>query len=191
MPLTSLAIQNAKPSLKPFKMADGDGLFLIVQSNGSKLWRLRYFHLGKERSLSIGSYPGVSLADARAKRVEARRQIAGGTDLSVQKKLDRIAAETASSNTFGLVAAEYIERLEASGSAKSTLNKNRWFLEDLARPIASRPVAEITPAEILDLLRRIEKSGRRETARRMRGVIGSVFRLAIVTLRATSAPPMP
>jgi integrase len=90
--------------------------------------------------------------------------------------------------TFGLVATEYLERLEANGSSPATLKKNRWFLEELARPIAARAIAEITAAEVLDLLQRIEKSGRRETARRMRGVIGSVFRLAIVTLRATSDP---
>ena len=188
MPLTAFAIDRTKPQDKAFKLADGGGLFLLVQPNGSKLWRLRYFYLGKERTLSIGPYPIVSLADARAKREQAKRLLLGGTDPSVQKKLDRIAAETASRNTFGLLAAEYIERLEANGAAAQTLKKNRWFLQELCRPIEARPIAEITPAEILDLLKRIEKSGRRETARRMRGVIGSVFRLAIVTLRATSDP---
>ncbi len=188
MPLSHFTIQNAKPIGKPFKLADGGGLFLSVQPNGSKLWRLRYFYLGKERSLSIGAYPAVSLADARARRDEAKQQIAAGTDPSIQKKLNRIAAETAARTTFGLIAAEHLERLETSGAAPSTLKKNRWLLEDLARPIATRPIAEITPAEVLDLLKRVERSGRRETARRMRGVIGSVFRYAIVTLRATSDP---
>jgi integrase len=188
MALTNLDVQNAKPADRPFKLADGGGLFLIVQPNRSKHWRLRYFYLGKERSLSIGAYPIVSLADARAKREEAKKQSVAGTDPSVQKKLDRIAAETASHNTFGLIAAEYLARLKANGAAESTLKKNRWFLEELTRPIANRAIAEITSAEILDLLQRVEKSGRRETARRMRGVIGSVFRLAIVTLRATSDP---
>ena len=191
MPLTHFDLQNAKPAAKPFKIADGGGLFLIVQPNGSKLWRLRYFHLGKERSLSIGAYPIVSLAEARGAREQAKRQIAAGVDPSVQKKLARIVAAAASNNTFGLIAAEYLERLEANGASPATLKKNRWFLEDLARPISSRPIGEITAAEVLDLLQRIEKSGRRETAHRMRGVIGSVFRLAIVTLRATSDPTMP
>ena len=188
MPLSHFTIQNAKPTGKPFKLADGGGLFLSVQPNGSKLWRLRYFYLGKERSLSIGAYPAVSLADARARREEAKQQIAAGNDPSIQKKLNRIAAETAARTTFGLVAAEYLDRLEANGAAPATLKKNRWLLEDLARPIANRPIAEIIPAELLDLLKRVEKSGRRETARRMRGVIGSVFRYAIVTLRATTDP---
>ncbi len=188
MPLSHFTIQNAKPTGKPYKLADGGGLFLSVQPNGSKLWRLRYFYLGKERSLSIGGYPAVSLADARARRAEAKQQIAAGNDPSIQKKLNRIAAETAARTTFGLVAAEYLDRLEANGAAPATLKKNRWLLEDLARPIANRPIAEIIPAELLDLLKRVEKSGRRETARRMRGVIGSIFRYAIVTLRATSDP---
>ena len=95
MPLSHFTIQNAKPTGKPFKLADGGGLFLSVQPIGSKLWRLRYFYLGKERSLSIGAYPAVSLADARVRREEARQQIAAGTDPSMQKKLNRIAAETA------------------------------------------------------------------------------------------------
>jgi hypothetical protein len=129
MPLTAFAIDRAKPQERAFKLADGGGLFLLVQPNGSKLWRLRYFYLGKQRTLSIGPYPIVSLADARAKREQAKKQIIAGVDPSVQKKLDRIAAESASRNTFGLLAAEYIARLEANGAAPQTLKKNRWFLQ--------------------------------------------------------------
>ncbi len=81
-----------------------------------------------------------------------------------------------------------MSRLEENGSAKSTIDKNRWLLEDLAASLAKRPISAITPAEILLLLQRIEKTGRRETARRLRGMIGSVFRYAIVTLRATMDP---
>lgn len=188
MPLSHFDIQNAKPADRPIKLADGGGLFLVVQPSGSKLWRMRYFFLGKERTLSIGPYPLVSLADARAKRDDAKRLILAGTDPSVQKKLDRIAAESAARNTFGLIAEEYLSNLAANGAAPKTLQKNRWMLEDLTTPIAKRPIAEITPAEILDLLKRIEKTGRRETARRLRGRIGAVFRYAVVTLRATTDP---
>jgi integrase len=188
MPLSHFDIQNAKPSEKLVKFSDGGGLFLVVTPSGSKCWRLRYFYLGKERSLSIGPYPIVSLADARIKRDQAKRLLFAGTDPSLQKKLDRIAAESASRNTFGLVAEEYVSNLEANRAAASTVKKNRWLLQELAAPIAGRPVAEITAAEILDLLKRVERSGRRETAHRMRSVIGSVFRLAVVTLRATSDP---
>jgi integrase len=188
MPLTHFDIQNAKPASKPYKLADAGGLFLLIQPNGSKLWRLKYRHHGVERSLSFGPYPSVSLAGARARRDEAKKLMTEGVDPAVRRKLDRIAAETSARNTFGLVVTEFLSNQEANSAAPATLAKNTWLLEDLAKPLRNRPITEITSAEILDLLKRIEKSGRRETARRLRGVIGAVFRLAVVTLRATSDP---
>ena len=188
MPLAHFDVQNAKPREKPYKLADGGGLYLLVQPNGSRLWRLKYRHHAIERSLSFGVYPAVSLADARAKRDDAKKLLSEDVDPAVRRKLDRIAAETASRNTFGLIADEFISNMEANGAASSTLSKTRWLLQDLARPIANRAITEITAGELLDLLKRIEKSGRRETARRLRGVIGAVFRLAVVTLRAQGDP---
>ncbi len=188
MSLSHFAILKAAKSAKPYKLSDGDGLHLLVQPNGSKLWRFRYRFAGRENMLTFGAFPETSLADARLKREEARKLIAAGSDPSVKRKLDKIAAATVTQNTFGAVAAEYLANLEAQGAAEATKNKNRWMLEDLAAPLAGRPIAEIVPAEILDVLKRIEKSGRRETARRLRGVMGSVFRHAIVTLRATNDP---
>jgi hypothetical protein len=185
MPLTQMAILKAAAKEKPFKLSDGGGLHLLVQTNGSKLWRFRYRFAGRENMLTLGAFPTVPLALARQKRDEARRQLAGGEDPGVKRKLDKIAAATAAQNTFGAVAAEYLANMAANGVAESTVSKNRWLLEDLARPLSARPIAEIVPAEILTILKRIEKSGRRETARRLRGVMGSVFRLAVVTLRAT------
>ena len=188
MPLTHFDLKNAHPAEKPYKISDGGGLHLLIQPNGSKLWRLKYRFLGKEQMLSFGAYPLLSLAEARAKRDEAKKLVLEGKDPSVQKKLAQIAAVTASRSTFGLIAAEYVANLEATNAAPATIKKNRWFLEVLAKPLANRPISEITSAELLDLLKRIEKSGRRETARRMRGTIGSVFRLAVVTLRASHDP---
>lgn len=188
MPLTQSGIKNALPQGKPYKLLDGDGLHLQVQPSGSKLWRLRYTFAGRENTLALGAYPATTLFEARAKRDEARKLLAQGKDPSVQKKLDRIAAEVSGRNTFGLIVAEYLANLEANEAAPATMNKNRWLLENLAAPLAQRPIAEITPAEILHLLKQVEKSGRRETARRLRGVIGSVFRFAIVTLRAHNDP---
>jgi integrase len=190
MSLTDFAIKKAKPQDKPFKLADGGGLHLVIQPNGSKLWRLKYRIAGKEKLLSFGPYPVMTLAEARRKRDEAKRLLTNGTDPSVQKRQDKIAAGVAARNTFGAVAAEVLANKQANDAASSTLDKNRWLLEDLAAPLANRPIAEVTAAEILDLLKRIEKSGRRETARRLRGAIGSVFRYAIVTLRATSDPTL-
>ena len=140
--------------------------------------------------LSFDPYPLTTLAEARRKRDEANRLLANGTDPSVQKRQGKIAAGVAARNTFGAVAAEVLANKQANEAASSTLDKNRWLLENLAAPLSDRPVADITAAEILDLPKRIEKSGRRETARRLRGVIGSFFRYAIVTLRATSDPTL-
>jgi integrase len=188
MALTFFELKAVAAKDKPYKLSDGDGLYLLVQPNGHKFWRFRYRFAGIEKMLALGPFPAVSLADARAKRDEARKRLVEGVDPSVQKKLDRIAGETAARNTFGLIVEEFLANLEANGAAPSTMSKNKWLLEDLAKPLANRPIAEITAAEILDLLKRIEKSGRRETARRLRGVMGSVFRLAVVTLRATTDP---
>jgi integrase len=188
MALTRFAIDKAAPKSKPFKLSDGDGLHLLVQPNGSKLWRFRYRFAGRENMLTFGAFPTISLATARTKRDEARRLLADGSDPAVKRKLDKIAAATAAQNTFGAVVTEYLANMAATGASEKTINKNRWLLEDLAKPLSARPIAEIVPAEILTILKRIEKSGRRETARRLRGVMGSVFRLAVVTLRATTDP---
>jgi integrase len=188
MALTSLAVQNAKPKEKPYKLSDGSGLHLLVKPNGSKLWRFRYQFAGKENMLAFGSFPEVSLASARGKRDDARKMIADGKDPSQQKKLDKIVAATAANNTFGAIAEEHLAALKENGAAEATLTKVRWLLLDLASPLTKRPIAEITPAEILIILKRYEKSGRRETARRLRGVVGKVFRLAVATLRAPTDP---
>jgi integrase len=188
MPLTQFAIVNAAPKDKPYKLADGGGLHLLIRPNGSKLWRLRYRFNGQENMLALGQFPSTSLASARTKREEARSLLASGMNPSVKRKLDKIASATAARNTFGDVAAEHLANLEANGTAATTMKKNRWMLQKLCGPIAKRPIAEITAAEILDLLKKVEKSGRRETATSLRGKIGSVFRYGIVTLRATADP---
>lgn len=191
MALTDLKIRKAKSTDKPYKLFDSNGLYIHVQPNGSKLWRWKYRYANKERLLSYGPYPLVSLAEAREKQVEGRKLLLNGKDPSVQRKLDRISAETAANNTFELVAGEYIQNLEAKGSAPATITKTKWMLENLAASIAKRPINEISPIEVLDLLKRIERSGRRESARRLRGAMGSVFRLAIATLRAENDPTVP
>lgn len=188
MALTLFSIQNAEPREKQYKLSDGNGLHLLVQPGGSKLWLFRYRFAGKENMLSLGSFPDVSLASARQKRDDARRLLADGNDPSRKRKDDKLAAAVAAANTFGVVASEYLAKLKEEGAAESTLEKNRWLLEDLAAPLAARPITEIKPAEILDLLKRIEKTGRRETARRLRGTIGSVYRFAIANLKAETDP---
>ena len=188
MALSDIAVRKTAPRERPYKLTDGGGLHLLVKPTGKKYWRFKYRYAGKEKLLSFGCYPITTLADARNRRDEAKKLLLAGTDPSLQKKLHKIAVATGAQNTFSAVATEYLANLEANDAAESTIIKNRWLLEDLASPLASRPIAEIIPAEILDLLKRIEKSGRRETARRLRGTMGSVFRYAVVTLRATNDP---
>ena len=188
MPLTQFAVVHAAKRDKPYKLADGNGLALLVSPNGSKLWRLRYFFQGREKMLSLGAFPTVSLANARAKRDDAKKLLANGIDPSQQRKISRTPIDASGLPTFGEVAAEYLANMEANNAAERTLGKNRWLLQNLAAPLSDRPIAEITAAEILDVLKRIEKSGRRESARRLRGTMGCVFRYAVVTLRATSDP---
>jgi integrase len=188
MTLTNLQIAKAQSKEKPYKLADGGGLFLLVKPNGSKLWQQKYRHHGRERLLSHGPYPEVTLALARKKRDAARSSIEEGGDPATEKKLERISAETQARTTFKLVAEEYIEGLVERDLAESTMRKKRWYLLDLASPLHERPISEIKPPEVLYLLKSIEKSGRRETAKKMRGALAAVFRLAILTLRAENDP---
>jgi integrase len=186
--LSDLQIRKAKQKDKPYKMHDSLGLFLLVNPNGSKLWRQKYKRLGKERVIAHGSYPAVSLAEARRKRDAIRLEIESGNDPAQQKKLDKIAAETQARMTFKLVAEEFLEDAAQRDLAPATMRKKRWYLMDLASPLHERPIGEIKPPEVLYLLKSIEKSGRRETAKKMRGAISGVFRLAILTLRAETDP---
>lgn len=187
MSLTSFMVEKAKPRDKPYKLTDSNGLHLLVTPT-SKLWRFRYRFAGKENTLGLGSFPEVSLAEAREKRDDVRKLLRQGINPSQKKKDDERSAKLASQNTFGALAQEHLKNLEDSGAASSTIDKNRWLLEDLAAPLTSRPVTEIKPAEILDICKKIEKAGKRETARRLRGVIGTVIRYAIATQRAETDP---
>lgn len=188
MSLTDMKIKKAKGKPKPYKLSDGGGLFLLVKPGGSKLWQQKYRINGKEKLLSHGPYPEISLKQAREKRDEARELIAEDRDPAVQKKLDEIAKETQKRSTFRLLAEEYLEHMEERNLAQSTMTKKKWYLLTLAEPIHNRPVAEITPAECLHMLKRIERRGRRESAKKLCGEVSAVFRYAVSTLRAETDP---
>jgi len=188
MPLTEVGIKAAKPSEKPFKLGDGGGLFLLVNPNGSRLWRMAYRFDGKQKLLAFGAYPEITLKSAREKREAARRTLAEGMDPGEQKRLAKLTRRVAAENTFAAVAAELLAKKAREGKAPATLTKLVWLVAFATPTIGKRPIAEISPAEILDVLRKVERRGRLESARRLRSVIGEVFRYAIATARAKDDP---
>jgi integrase len=184
MALTHIGVVHAKPGAKPYKMTDADGLYLVVQPTGAKLWRMNYRHHGRQRTLYFGAWPDLSIAAARAKRDEARSQLAQGADPGAEKKAAELAERIAASNTFKAVAEEWTAKMEREGRAPVTLDKVRWLL-GMAHPLIGHlPISKITPQEALAVLRKVEATGRYESARRMRSVLSRVFRYAIATARA-------
>lgn len=186
MPLTAAEIRVLQPSANETKLYDSQGLYLVVSPNGSKHWRMRYSFAGKERKLSFGRYPEVSLKDARSKRDEARRLLASGTDPSLAKKKAKIKATLAIANTFHSLAEEYIDtKMVREGAAKATVDKARWFLSLLKPAIGSMPVTEVDPQMLLAPLKKLEARGTLETAKKCRSFASRVFRYGIWTGRCT------
>lgn len=181
--LTYIQINAAKPRDKAWSLSDSQGLYLVIQPNGSKLWRFRYRFLDKQKNLHLGGWPTISLADARVRRDEARKKLAEGIDPALEKKRARIAAKYAAANTFEAVAKEWLIKCEREGLAPVTVDKIRWLLAKAYPVIGSIPIAQITPHEALAVLRKVEATGAYETARRMRSVLSRVFRYGVATVR--------
>lgn len=175
MNLSDLAIRNAKPQDKPYKLTDGDGMFLLVQPNGGKYWRLAYRYLGKQKTLALGVYPEVSLALARQRRAEAREQLAKGSDPGEAKKADRRAAHLAADNSFEVVALAWLEERRPYVEARQHERTLVRLQSDVFPWLGKRPIAEIDAPEILAVLKRIDSRGARFTAHRVRSEIGRVF----------------
>lgn len=184
MALSDAAIRAAKPTGKPRKFFDGGGLYLFVKPSGVKLWRLKYRYLGKEQVLSLGSYPDVGLKEARTRRDQARELIASGKNPAFEKKRAAIAASVGAANTFSAIAEELIVKREYEGLKEITTGKARWLLSLLEPDLGKRPVAEIEPFELLAVLKKVEATGRLETAKRLLAFTGRVFRYAVATTRA-------
>src|SRR5258706_11098006 len=180
--LTDTECRTAKPEATPYKKSDGGGLHLLVQPNGSKLWRLAYRFEGKQKTLALGIYPSISLSDARTGRDEAKKLLAHSIDPSAKRK------QLGMGTSFKAVAEELIAKVEREGRAQVTLSKKRWLLAFAYPAFGDRPVGEITAHDLLALLREIEGRGLFETAKRLRSTCGMVFRYAIATQRAERDP---
>lgn len=184
MPLTDTKIRSVKPAEKPMKLSDEKGLYLLVQSNGGKWWRLDYRMAGKRKTLSMGTYPDVGLALARERRDEARKLLAQGIDPGENRKAQKAAQQSRAANSFEVVAREWFAKISPNW-AKSHADKIIARLEnDLFPWIGGKPIAEIKALEILACLRRIEERGAIDTAHRALQNCGQIFRYAISTGRA-------
>jgi integrase len=188
MPLTEIAIRNAKPREKPFKLTDADGMFLLVNPNGSRLWRLKYRVDGREKLLALGAYPETTLAQARTARAAAKATMRDGKDPGAQRKLDKLTKKAVAGNTFRALAEDWLMQEAKRGHAEITINKKRWLIEMTLPDIGDRPISEITPPELLAVLRKLEARGHLESARRMRSVCSQVFRYAIFEGKAERDP---
>ena len=199
--LTDPAIRKAKPGDKPVKMFDGGGLYLELRPNGARWWRLKYRIGGKEKRLSLGVYPAVTLADARRRRDEARALVATGTDPSDSRKADkagtyrqlederRAEQGLAPVGSFEQVAREWLLKVHEPKVSAGYAKRSRIQLETDVFPwIGSKPVANVTAPMVLDLLRKIEARGSQDTAHRVKQTCGLVFRYAIATGHAERDP---
>ena len=182
--LTAAWVKRARPKSKPYKLSDRDGLYLLIEPSGSRVWRMNYRLRGKQRTITFGRWPELLLGEARAKLLEARRLIANGVDPVEQAKLDKIAQSIAATNTFEAIAKEWLEKIEKEGLAAITLKKARWLLEQTYPALGKRPISEITAQELLLVLKKVEASKRYDTANRIRSTCSQVFRYAIATARA-------
>jgi len=182
--LNDTRIRNARPAERDIKLTDFDGLYLLVRTNGSRLWRFAYRFGGKQKQIALGAYPEVTLAEARDRREAARKLLANGKDPSVERRLEKIA-KAAGGNTFREVAEEFLAKQRREGRSEATLSKNRWLLEPAFAAFGDRAIGEVTAPELLHALRKFELRGRYESARRLRTVAGMIFRYAIATSRAT------
>ena len=188
MALTELEVKKAKPTDKHKKLFDGGGMYLMVHTNGSKYWRLSYRFGGKQKTLALGVYPDIGLAEARQRREQARKLLANDTDPGAVKQAQKAAKIEAVSNSFATLAAEFHKvksPMWTAGHAKQWMGN----LEKYALPvIGDRAITDIEPMELVGIMRTVETNGTFETRDRLLQTIGAVFKYAIATGRAKYNP---
>jgi len=191
MALTDVAIRNAKPGEKAFKLADGAGMFLLVTPAGGKLWRLKYRIDGREKLLAMGVYPETGLSDARKRRDEARSLIARGVDPSREKQREKVRSRAQATDTFTAITNEYCAKRRRDGEngwTPATAKRSEYLLSLLNPGIGRLAISEIEPADVLAAVRKIEAKGNLESARRTLQLASMVFRYAVATARLRSDP---
>ena len=184
MKLTEIKCKNAKPLEKPKKLSDGAGMYLEVMPNGSKYWRMKYRHLGKEKRLAFGVYPEVSLKEAREKRDKARKLIADNKDPSYIKKQRKSQAISEANNTFEKIAREWHEHNRDGWKPDHAKNIMQRLEKDVFPTIGAMPIKELTPKMLLDMAKKVQERGANELAKRIIQMSKHIFQYAIITGRA-------
>ncbi len=186
--LSDIAVKNAAAKEKPYKLADGAGLYLEVMPAGAKYWRLKFRYGGKEKRLALGVYPSVTLKAARKAARDARDKLAAGIDPTETRRQEKLARTVGAENSFRVVALEWYAK-ERPHWSESHIKRVGWIFENNLFPwLGHRPIAEINPPELLAVLRKTESKGTIETAHRAKNVAGQVFRYAVATGRAERDP---
>tara|TARA_B100001093_G_scaffold256551_1_gene245321 strand:- start:160 stop:873 length:714 start_codon:yes stop_codon:yes gene_type:complete len=181
--LSDAKAHAAKPKDKDYKLAAGEGLYLQVRTNGGKYWKLKFRFGGKERKLSFGVYPAVSLREAREKATEAKTLLRQGINPSEQKRLNKAAKLLAQASSFSSISAEWMATHIEDKSASHQKRTKAPLARHLLPYLGNRPLAEITAAELLAVLRKAESAGLIDSARRARQLFGQIARYAIATGR--------
>jgi integrase len=181
-PLTDMRVKNAKPKDKPYKLADGGGMYLEITPSGSKLWRMKFMQSsGKESRLSFGAYPEVSLTQARTARAAARQLKAADVDPGQAKRDVKLAKAAAALNSFESVAREWLIKT-ATERAETTQAKNTaWLEKNIFPEIGAMPISTIKPRDVLRALQKVEARGAIESAHKIKQLCGKVFRFAVAS----------
>jgi integrase len=186
--LTDTKLRALKPRAIAYRIADTNGLCVEVRPTGAKVWRYRFRHIGKASIVTLGGYPTMSLAEARAERDKARAMVKSGTSPAHAAKAARATRQELAGNTFVSVALEFLAKREREGMGIGSVERARRLIEKDLASIGNLPIADISAPVLLAALRRMEKRGVVETAHRARGLAGQIFRYAIATGRAERNP---
>ena len=183
MLLNDLKIKNARPRSKQYKLTDGDGLCVVIRPNGTKLWHFRFRLNDKENVYSIGSYPEISLSEAREERFRLRKLVKTGIDPNLKKKESKIEAIAKEENSFASVATEWYSRHNTRWAVKHSKKINTWLKNDILPIIGHIQMNEVKPTDILSVVRKIESRGSHDAARRVLNVCSQILRYGIATCK--------
>ena len=183
IPITDVQVRNAKPKDKDYKLSDGYGLVLIVTKTGGRLWRFNYLYEGKQQQLALGSYPEITLAEARLRRDDARKLLAHGISPGEARKAEK-QSQTQQAETFEAIALEWYNRQVPVWAATHAATVISRLKRDVFPHVGSRPISELKATDMLQVFRKIEAREKIETAHRVKSICGQVFRYAVATGRA-------